>query len=142
MYLFFFNEEVFYFISSIFSLLKYPAEYFSVVSFNVFTVNVLIFNIFLHIYFMLVYVAVAEFKLVLFYFVEMVAQLSLKYTNIVVIIIIITLQDFYKPVFLLNILYTIAQLIFTSTLRVMIKPIFLERHKANVECCKLAMSYL
>lgn len=43
---FFFNEEVFYFISSIFSLLKYPAEYFSVVSFNVFTVNVLIFNIF------------------------------------------------------------------------------------------------
>lgn len=90
---------------------------------------------------MLVYVAVAEFKLVLFYFVEMVAQLSLKYTNIVVIIII-TLQDFYKPVFLLNILYTTAQLIFTSTLRVMIKPIFLERHKANVECCKLAMSYL
>lgn len=87
---------------------------------------------------MLVYIAVVKFKLVLFYFLEMVAQLSLEYTNIMAIIII-TLQDFYEPVILLNILYTIAPLIFTSTLKVTIKPIFLERDKANVECCKLAM---
>lgn len=42
------------------------------------------------------------------------------------------MQDFYGPVILLNTLYTISQLIFTSTFRIMMKSLFLKRGTEQV----------